>query len=85
MTFTIVGIVLSPEEYLKEIKDAPLCKKNGNLDKWVKFDANPVANFHFHKGLVQVSSLDVCPGDKVHLAFEEHRNYCKLIDWRIEK
>ena len=83
--FTLDGIMLSEDEYVQVIGDAPLLKRIGNLSGWVKIlSCSPQVAYYFPGGLVQ-PELDVQVGRKVKLGFEGRKNSCVLIDWRIEK
>ena len=86
MNFTVTGVVLSDEEYLDLISDAPLIKDNGNIHKWIHIlSGSEHSQYYFYKDLVQLPQLDVQAGDKVHLAFEGMRYSARLVDWRLEE
>ena len=85
MNFTITGVVLSDEEYLEMIKDAPLINDNGNTSGWIHIlSGSEHSQYYFYKDLVQLPQLDVKVGDVVHLAFEGLRYSARLVDWKIE-
>jgi hypothetical protein len=80
-TFTVAGIVLSEQEYLEHMDDAPL--RGTNTVGWIALtDPCPTAHRYFSSGLVQ-PQIDVQTGTKVVLAFEVIGNTPKLVGWRI--
>ena len=86
MQFTIKGVVLSDQEYLNMISDAPLIKNNANTYKWIKIlSGSEHSMYYFPANLVQLPQLDVQAGDIVYLAFEGLKHSARLVDWRIEK